>query len=102
MSRAFRSPRNFSKGIDNTIFQQLEIIAEGKSLTSTSYAKQMQTVKTYLGKAIDKVLKWKLTDQERSSVIYHARLISETNDDDRLSESIIGLLEATQRLKEND
>ena len=102
MSRAFRSPRNFAKGIDNSIFQQLEIIADGKSLTSTSYAKQMQKVKTYLGKAIDRVLKWKLTDQERSSVICHARLISQANHDDSLHESIIGLLEATQRLKEKD
>lgn len=99
MSRAFRSPRNFAKGIDNSIFQQLEIIAEGKSLTSTSYTKQMQKVKTYLGKAIDQVLKWNLTDQERSVVIFHAELINHAICDDNLYESILQLLSATQRLK---
>ena len=100
MSRAFRSPCNFSKGIDNSIFQQLEIIAEGKSLTSTSYAKQMKKVQTYLAKGIDKVLKWKLTDQERSSIMYNARLIDHANHGDSLHELIMALIEATQRFKE--
>lgn len=99
MSRAFRSPRNFAKGIDNSIFQQLEIIAEGKSLSSTSYIKQMQKVKTHLGKAIDKVLNWNLTDQERSIVIYHAELIKYAICNNSLYESILELLSATQRLK---
>ncbi|RQO75593.1 hypothetical protein DBR43_09660 [Pedobacter sp. KBW06] len=100
MRRAFRTGRDFSKGIDGSHYQQLERISNGTSLIRTSYAKQMQKIKNYLSKGIQKVLKWKLTDQERSRIIFYASQIESTEYEDTLYVSIEGLINVTARFKE--
>jgi hypothetical protein len=100
MRRAFKSERNFSKGIDNSVYLQLHYIANGYSLSSKNYSKQFEKVRKLLLKATDKVLKWKLTDIERSEVEYNARLIFKTSDEEVLHQAINSLIDTTQRFKE--
>jgi hypothetical protein len=78
MMRAFRSERNFSKGIDNSVYLQLDYIERGIALSNKSYPKQIEKIKTYLLKGIDKVSKWKLTEMERLQVNRYATIIRQT------------------------
>lgn len=101
MRRAFRSERNFSKGIDNSVYHQLEYIEKGYALSNKNYPKQIQKIKAYLLKGIDKVLKWKLTEIERFQVYGYEKAIRETEDEYVLYNSIRGLLDATQRFRDS-
>jgi hypothetical protein len=100
MKRAYRSDRNFSKGIDNSVFRLLEHIENGHYGKKSDYPKQVQKLKNYLVKAIEKVQKWKLTAVETSQVDRYAAMIHQAYDGDDLAEAIDGLLKATQRFKE--
>jgi hypothetical protein len=100
MKRAHRSDRNFSKGIDNSVFRLLEHIENGHHGKKTDYPKQLQKLKVHLGKAIEKVQRWKLNTEEQSQVNYYASLVAQAADGDGLAAAIDGLLEATQRFKE--
>jgi len=100
MKRAHRSERNFSRGIDNSKFRLLEHIENGDYGKKTNYPKQVQKLKAYLGKAIEKVRKWKLNTTESAQVDHNAVLIARASHGDELAAAIEGLLEATQRFKE--
>jgi hypothetical protein len=100
MKRAHRSERNFSKGIDNSIFRLLEHIENGDHGKKTDYPKQVQKLKAYLGKAIEKVRKWKLNTAELAQVDHNAVIIARASNGDELAAAIERLLEATQRFKD--
>ena len=100
MRRAFRSERNFSKGIDNSVYLQLEYIEKGYALSNKNYPKQIKKIKGYLQKGIEKVMKWKLTDVEKLQVSQYERAIKDTEDEYVLYNSIRGLLDVTQRFRD--
>jgi hypothetical protein len=100
MRRAFKSERNFSRGIDNSVYLQLHYIANGHSLSTKNYSKQFEKIRKFLLKGTDKVLKWKLTDIERSEIEYNASLIFKTSDEEGFHQAINSLIDATQRFKE--
>lgn len=99
MRSAFRSERNFSKGIDNSVYLQLDYIERGVAVSNKNYPKQIEKIKTYLLKGIDKVSKWKLTETERLQVNRYASTIRQTIYEDTLHETIQALLTITQRFK---
>ena len=100
MRRAFKSERNFSKGIDNSVYLQLYYITNGYSLSTKNYSKQFEKIRKLLLKGTDKVLKWKLTEPERAKVEYNAMLILKTFDEEVFNQAINSLIVATQRFKE--
>jgi len=99
MKRAYRSDRNFSKGIDNSVFRLLEHIENGHHGKKADYPKQLQKLKFYLTKAIEKVQRWKLNAEEQSKINYYSALVDQAADGDDLATAIEGLIEATQRFK---
>jgi hypothetical protein len=99
MKRAHRSDRNFSKGIDNSVFRLLEHIENGHYGKTSDYPNQLQKIKNYLAKAVAKVQNWKLTMEERSQVNHYLAMAEQAGDGDDLATAIDGLIEATQRFK---
>ena len=100
MKRAFRSDRNHSRGIDSSVYELLDHIEHGRYKTVKEYPRQIERIKTYLDKGVVKVLKWRLTEDERRTVMYYARRIQSTTDEEVLYECINGLLETTQRFRD--
>lgn len=101
MKRAYWTiERNHAKGIDSSVYRQLYFVKSGYSLTVKSYDKQLEKVKGHLLKAVSKVLKWKLTDEERLRVKYQVTVLENGADEDDVYQAIEELLEATQRFKE--
>ena len=45
MKRAFRSDRNFSRGIDSSVYELLDHITNGRYKTRKEYPKQIQKIK---------------------------------------------------------
>lgn len=101
MRRAYQTiERNHAKGIDNSVYRQLYFVKSGHSLTVKSYDKQLDKVKGYLLKGVGKVLKWKLTAEERAQVEYQARILENRADEEDVYQAIVELLDSTQRFKE--
>lgn len=100
MTRAFRQGRDISKGIDSSTFELLDHITNGYYGTKKDYPKQMAKVKACLAKGIEKVLIWKLSDEERNKVLSQAQIIRHTSDEIVIYEAINELLETTHRFKE--
>jgi hypothetical protein len=100
MRRAHHSDRDFSKGIDNSVFRLLEHIDNGHYGKPKDYPKQVVKIKNYLSKAIDKVRKWKLTPEERAAVDHYAAKMIQATDGDGLAAAVDGLLKTTQRFQE--
>jgi hypothetical protein len=100
MKRAFRSERNFGRGIDNSVFRLLEHIENGHYGKPADYPKQVRKIKEYLAKAVAKIQLWKLTDNERADVGLYAGMALNAAEGDGLATAIDGLLNATQRFKE--
>lgn len=100
MMRAFRTERNFTKGIDNGIYLQLYNIESGLSLTPRHYSKQFEKVRAYLLRATAKMLKWKLTEQERLLIARFTGQIENAAFEETLYNAINGLLDATQRFNQ--
>ena len=99
MTRADRQARKHGKGTDNGEFRLLEFI-EGGQYRGRTYAQQMERLRRLIAKAVAKVLKSKLTLQERAAVARYAELAAGACDGDGLAAALEGLLQATQRLKE--
>ncbi|MFD2871971.1 hypothetical protein ACFS5N_05795 [Mucilaginibacter ximonensis] len=97
MKRAHRAERDFSRGIDNSVFRLLNDIDCGYYGKPRDYPKQVIKIKNYLFRAIDKVLKWKLNPDERRAVTFYESQLSVANDENSLADVIAGLLDATQR-----
>ncbi len=100
MTRAFRASRDFKKGTDNDEFRLLEHIENGHYEKLADYPKQLARLKSLLGIAVGKVLKWKLPLTERNEVAYYATMMEQADDGDALAFATDELLEATHRLKE--
>lgn len=100
MKRAYRSDRNFEKGIDNSVFRLLEHIENGHYGKAADYPKQVQKIKNYLAKAVAKIQQWKLTSQEAIDVKHYSLMVQQSREGDGLAVAIDGLLDATQRFKE--
>jgi hypothetical protein len=100
MRRAFKSERNFSKGIDNSVYLQLYYITNGYSSSTKNYSKQIEKIRKLLLRGTEKVLKWKLTELERVEVEYNARLIERASDEEVFYQAINSLIVVTQRFKE--
>jgi len=100
MKRAYRSDRNFSKGIDNGEFRLLEHIENGHYGKKSDYPKQLQKLKNYLAKAVTLVQQWPLNADERQGINRYAISVHQALDGDELAAAIDHLLEATQRFKE--
>jgi len=75
MKRAYRSDRNFSKGIDNSVFRLLEHIENGHYGKSSDYPKHVEKIKGYLSKAIAKIRLWRLTTQELYTINHFSDLM---------------------------
>lgn len=99
MTRAFRAPRDPRKGTDNGEFRVLEHIESGH-IRRGNYQKQMDKLKKLIGKAVEKVMKWKLTAEEMADVERFASMTERAYDGDDLAIALRGLLDATHRLKE--
>ncbi|MDB5006265.1 MAG: hypothetical protein JWP45_658 [Mucilaginibacter sp.] len=100
MTRAYRASRDMKNGTDNGEFRLLEHIENGYYGKKTDYPKQVEKLKVYLLKAVQKVQKWKLDPAESEQVSYHATMVQQADDGDALATAMDGLLEATQRFKE--
>jgi len=99
MTRAFRTGRDPKKGTDNGEFRILEHIENGH-IRRGDYQKQMAKLKKLIAKAVEKVLKWKLTVEEKADVVRFASMAERSYDGDDLAVALRGLLDATHRLKE--
>jgi hypothetical protein len=97
MRRAHRSDRNFSKGIDNSVFLLLNHIDRGHYGKPKDHPKQVLKIKNLLLKAIEKVLKWKLSPEELRSVKFYEGRVQAAYDEAALAYAIEGLLNTTQR-----
>jgi len=100
MQRAFRTVGSTGNGIHNSVFLLLNQIDNGHYGKPKDYPKQVAKIKTYLSKAIAKVLKWKLTVEEQSGVIHYSQRLQDAFDEDSLFLVIRGLLDSTQRFQE--
>lgn len=100
MMRAFKSERNFSKGIDNAFYLRLYNISKGYYLTRKHYPKHFEKIRMLLLKATYKISKWKLTENERFRVQRFSIQISEATSEDCFFQAINGLLDATQRFRD--
>jgi len=99
MMRAYKTSRDSKRGIDNNVFLLLDHINRGHYGKPKDYPKQVIKIQTYLAKAIEKVLKWKLTPEERSQVQFYAVSVERANEEGTLLQVIDGLLNATQRFQ---
>jgi hypothetical protein len=97
MKRAHRAERDFSRGIDNSVFRLLNDIDCGYYGKPKDHPKQVIKIKNYLFKAIAKVLKWKLNPDERRTVTFYEGQLPGANDESSLADIVAGLLDATQR-----
>lgn len=101
MRRAYRTAdRNLTKGIDNSVYRHLYFIPAGSALTRTTYDQQIEKVKKFLLRTSEKILKWNLTEEERTKILSSVRVISNTYDEAILYGQIKDLLETTHRFKE--
>ncbi|SHL97215.1 hypothetical protein [Mucilaginibacter sp. OK098] len=100
MMRAYKTSRDLKKGIDNSVFLLLDHINQGHYGKPRDYEKQIVKIKTYLAKAVEKVLKWKLSPEERHQVQVYATHAERANDENTLLYAINGLLNATQRFQQ--
>ena len=100
MKRAYKTAeRNHAKGIDDSVYRHLYFIPNGYSLTEKSYDRQLEKVKSFLFKAVDKILKFKLNSEEEITILKIHRMISYTSDEDVVYDCILKLLDATKRFK---
>jgi hypothetical protein len=97
MKRAHRSDRNFSRGIDSSVFLLLHHIDGGHYGKPKDYPKQVEKIKNHLFKAIAKVMKWKLNPAERQAITLAERQLPYANDEGSLADVLNKLLDATQR-----
>ncbi len=87
-------------GADDSLFKGLAYAEKGESKAATPYEKQLSTVKTFMKKAIDKYLKMKLNETERSIVNYQLQLLQNASSTDELIQIMQAVFDATKRITE--
>lgn len=103
MRRALKVRQDHSKGADDSYMRNLINTENGMDLTRLvgSHDKQMEKIKKFMGKALDKYLKLKLTPDERSTLEGLQQKLAVAYDSRSLMQIVEVGLETTQRFKEH-
>lgn len=97
--RAHKSNDRTRNGADVAVMRNLIDKERGTAGTANlpSAEKQLEKVRGYIGKALDKILKWKLTDEERAVVEEQRRRLDYVGGSADLLAIVNSALAATQR-----
>ncbi len=101
MRRAYKTHEEKPRlGIDRGLMMALVQTEQGKAIRPKPIDKQLEKLNTYINKALEKMLKFKVNEQERAQLIFAQNQLQNAYG----SESFISIIElaikATQRLKD--
>ncbi len=101
--RALKSKQDFSKGADVSYMRNLINTENGMDLSRLvgSHEKQLEKIRKFMDKALDKYLKLKLTAEERLILERLKEELTYSFDSEALMAIVNEGLEATQRFKEH-
>ncbi len=100
--RAHKKERHQAKGADGSYMKNLIDTESGQDLRRLvgSYEKQLEQIKKYMDKALDKYLKLKLTADERATIGRLKMSLVHAGDSQSLMAIVEAGIDATQRFKE--
>ncbi|WP_299761332.1 hypothetical protein [uncultured Pontibacter sp.] len=102
MRRAYRSVEENSRlGIDRIPMMALVQNEEGKAIKKQPIEKLVEKLKGNIGKALDKMLKFKVDEQERANLIDAKSKLQYAKGSESLVQIISIAMDATHRHKES-
>ena len=97
--RAYKSNDRTKNGADASFMKNLIDTENAEPHTShlPKYDKQLLKIRNYLGKAISKILKWKLTEDEKAEILKQQQMLDYASDSSTLMDIVSACNAASNR-----